>query len=61
MTALVCLGLIEVAPRLSIRLTGLMPDIDQEGPRPDTELTAKALRASGLLAGLRGGSAAAAA
>lgn len=60
-TALVCLGLIEVAPRLSIRLTGLMPDIDQEGPRPDTELTAKALRASGLLAGLRGGSAAAAA
>lgn len=54
-TALACLGLIEVAPRFSIRLAGLMPSVDRHDPRPDSELAAKALRASNLLTSLRAG------
>ncbi|WP_205876516.1 type VII secretion integral membrane protein EccD [Mycobacterium camsae] len=59
-TAFVCLGLIEVAPRWSIRLTGLMPDIDRDHPRPESQLNAKARHAHTVLTSLRGGSAAAA-
>lgn len=60
-TALICLGLIEVAPRLSIRLAGLLPRIDELDPRPGSELTAKARRADSYLTSLRAGSAVAAA
>lgn len=60
-TALACLGLIEVSPRLSIRLAGLVPGIEHDDPRPECELTARALRADKWLTGLRGGWAAAAA
>ncbi|WP_310783869.1 type VII secretion integral membrane protein EccD [Mycobacterium sp. Z3061] len=60
-TALACLGLIEVSPRLSIRLAGLVPGIEHDDPRPESELTARALRADSWLTGLRGGGAAAAA
>lgn len=60
-TALACLGLIEVSPRLSIRLAGLVPGIEHDDPRPDSELTARALRADRWLTGLRGGCAVAAA
>lgn len=60
-TALACLGLIELAPRLSIRLGGLAPSIDQECPPHDTELTANALYADRWLTILRTGFAGAAA
>lgn len=60
-TAFACLALIEVAPRWSIRLTGLMPDIDRDHPRPESELNAKARDADSVLTSLRGGSAVAAA
>ncbi len=60
-TALSCLGLIEVAPRVSIQLAGLAPSIDHDDLRTESELTASTLRAHGWLTSLQAGLAAAAA
>jgi type VII secretion integral membrane protein EccD len=60
-TALVCLGLIEVAPRFSIRIAGLVPGVSRHEPRPQGEVTAKALRAERFVTSLRAGFAAGAA
>jgi len=59
--ALACLGLIEVAPRASIRLAGLAPGADQDDPLPESGLAAHAQRADSVLTILRAGLAVAAA
>lgn len=60
-TALACLGLIEAAPWLSIRSAGLVPSIDSDDQRPESELAARAVRADSRLTSLRAGFASAAA
>ncbi|OBK60044.1 type VII secretion integral membrane protein EccD [Mycobacterium paragordonae] len=60
-TALACLGLIEAAPWLSIRSAGLVPGIDGDDQRPESELAARAVRTDSRLTSLRAGFAAAAA
>ncbi len=60
-TAFACLGLIEVAPRLSIHVAGLAPGIDQDDAVTERQLTANTLRADRWLTSLRAGFAAAAA
>lgn len=61
LTALAGLGLIEAAPRLSIRVAGLMPGLDPDDGRTADALKARAGRARSLLSSLRAGFASAAA